>query len=1790
MGQQIIDPPEGFVLEDQIPAPPDGFIIEDPSTPQPPKGFFIEDQSGLMGGANASIQNARTSSLWSQIKSKVSDIFRESPEEASAKFENIAAIHAQTKIPLPEVYKRINELSRDPKITGIRPGTLTNEEYTALVFTPLVAQAAIAAPLTTGLTIAGFTALDKVINLKNFLPSDASDTSKTAIELADFIAKGAGVGMAMKGAVKGASPFIEKYFQTKVNELKLPEKFQLTSEQIKDIFQTGTKTTAEQQSLLAGLGLSREAMKGALKEGLVVEVPAERIMRMVDKPGWAAFKKAFKIPEAAEVFSKDPLLQQLKTQRSTSQTVVPEGPVSPIGGAPKVPEPPKGFVVEPQAALPAPMTDIGPVAPTINVEGTPPVLTPEQAAALPTTIGPVPEPPAGFVIEKPSEEQIIFKPYDKITTQQAIQYLGVDEKGKPIGDSRFTLYSSSGTIGQESNQTGLEGIEPYTLDVLKNIANKYDLHMTITAGTEKGHKIEGDVSHEKGKKVDLRSRIKNNMTLEETERILKLNNTIESWGATQWRTNELGKEEPGYVDPDSGAIFWKEKDHWDVEVGFDVRPSTPVVPPEPELPKPVQTKTVNGRKKAYFKIRVGQEWKTPVGQPPKAKPGEPMNKVGPGVINKKNNSEIAIQKIQASLDDVKIEYKGDYAIISGYPKGEGYTGPSGYGLGNAPNQGMWKNTIENLPGTQSIQNLQPVEAIELIRLAKDLKPDLELFVKKTGDAAGRFSYRGRDAKMIFVPELFLRGNEMHLAITIAHELGHMIDWLPDETIKRGNIWGRIKVIRKYMQETFGQEALKNQDLKKELLKVTQYLHPYDPATVEKKYKAYRESAVELYAEAISLLLNSPGKMEELAPQFMKLFFENLDRKPAVKLEYWNLQQFMNDVPEKLIQRRQEDITAMFVKGEELRKQIEAERELRKINYWERIRQLIDDINYPIISKVKKFQQRGQFLPKETSPIYELEERSLVDNDQYLMMSAIDANVLTPIHTLGISDHDFSAYLYLMRVKGLAGVPTMAELTSSEEFKAMDEEEQTMLKELTKGFADRQDLANPLGYSPATAERQLAYMREQLGPDKWAAIEDAANKFHEIVFKIVEEAVRVGSYNQQTFFNKILPLKDIYVSFGVLNYLQDYVPAAVKLQKGTIKEIESPMVTTILKMISLNRLNARQRAANALRDWLKTDFPGEIEKAKRKANLEFIEPSPGSGLALIHMLEDGKRVAYVVDQYIAKSMENSKNGDVLLVTHLINKVFKNQLFKNLYITYNPGFAFAFNPIRDFKRTYVNLNALGLKISVFNLLKGYIEALPSAIRRQRGIEDTIVKEMMEIKAIDTPFIDFNFDIQGDTYHGILRKMKLLQGKEHQYVTLMKPLLRPLLAVMEGIRFVGSTLESLSKIAGYNELVKTGRFSRKEIAYNTRTYIGTPNWRRGGSVTSITNSIAVFSNIWKEGLKSDLQLATHPTTRSGFWWAHFKVNIFWKLMMIMGATGLLGKELKDHYDKQSEYDKTNYITVPLGETEDGKAVYLRLPHDESGRLMAGMFWKTAMAAYKGKPEELQQVLAFGAGQLPNLAPGISIANNWWTYLNGKNPYDPFRGQYLISDTAWKAGGWPALKKMVQWTVNQSGQVSFSTYDDKNKSTFEATVQVTPIFNRLIKISDYGETEHLKDIREDIEQKNAQKIIKKSELIDKAIKQVKEGASINTVAREVAKKLYDKPTLEQFHNIIKNIKQENIRGENAYIDMLLTARSNEEKILILQEMRQKFDAQKMRELERLILRNKAASPQVIMKSRRQK
>lgn len=955
---------------------------------------------------------------------------------------------------------------------------------------------------------------------------------------------------------------------------------------------------------------------------------------------------------------------------------------------------------------------------------------------------------------------------------------------------------------------------------------------------------------------------------------------------------------------------------------------------------------------------------------------------------------------------------------------------SGYTKGTPVSKGT---TPVKLGG---MQHVNPVQMPEILKLAKLLLGDLPK-LKKLRGPRGVFYPRG--AGLIRLDPSIFR-NQIDAAKTLAHELGHLVDYLPDHYIQRGNVLGRLLVLRDFLKNKFGGVNVTNKQLREELLALTKYWKPWDEATSSPHFNAYRKSAVELYADALSVLLNSPGLLEKMCPNFYREFWDHLDAKPEVKAALFNLQDFLDKGMITTLETRAGDIDTMFKRGEEIFQKKAEERELRRSSwkgFWLRLAQTLMDRHAPAISLQKQAEKTGATFAGAHDPRRILDESGLKNNVNHKLMRDVFEKVVKPMEDIGLSQEDLGQVLFLDRI--LAG--------------------------------DRAVVANPLGQTPETSRLQLAHLQRTLGfgaagLSRMTLLRSAVQKFHDIIFPIVEQAVECGAYNRDVFNRTIKPNKNFYAAFAVLDYLEDFLPAGLKNQIGTFKAVANPFTATLLKAVAINNLNALQRGKNVVVDDLLTPhFPGEIDKAKTMGFGPTLHPSPPPvGRASLMRLENGQRAWYHVDPMIAEMFEKLTPTEMWPIVRLLDVSFR-KIFYPMFITYNPAFMLFLSPLRDFKRTVRNMppgasSAPG--VAEYKMAAEYVRNFVEVRRRYKAAEaGPLTREMEANFAIAPPFDSFGHANRDDFLGDLMRRYKLLPDREQRGIFAAK-VFAPARAVLDKVELYGMILDSLPKYSMYRILTRDMGMAPKDAAGWVRNFAGLPNIHAKGLHVAAARAIQPFFNVCLQGWRADARLMTQPTTR-GAWWIRWAMRDgFWALMTGLASAGLLGAVLKELFGGVSEYDKTNYQIIPLGKTMGGdfgqRITYLRVPNDETSRLLSGIIYKiTSSLASEphGLPSEL---LDFGVGQLPNLNPAITVPEKWLEYAEGMNPVDPFKGKPIIGDTAFRAGGIDSLKPMFQWTMNELGVMNFIRWDPNSKNTLELVTSAVPGVNRVLKTSDYG------------------------------------------------------------------------------------------------------------------------------------
>lgn len=225
------------------------------------------------------------------------------PEKDIAKAQNVYALSEVTGLNLKDTFNNYDLLRRSSKVTGMTPD-LESREYTAIALTPFIAAGAIANPVGTAAGLLAYSALDKafpsekiVSGIEKGIGGELSSSAKTTIDLLDFLGKGMIVG----GVFEKAPKLAEGFIKNKLVEYNMSKDLTFSKEQVRDIFQTGKLTTADEQSLFGSLNLTGPELRVALQEGVKISVPPEKLVSLVDKPIWAKIKSVFGMESNPEV-------------------------------------------------------------------------------------------------------------------------------------------------------------------------------------------------------------------------------------------------------------------------------------------------------------------------------------------------------------------------------------------------------------------------------------------------------------------------------------------------------------------------------------------------------------------------------------------------------------------------------------------------------------------------------------------------------------------------------------------------------------------------------------------------------------------------------------------------------------------------------------------------------------------------------------------------------------------------------------------------------------------------------------------------------------------------------------------------------------------------------------------------------------------------------------------------------------------------------------------------------------------------------------------------------------------------------------------------------------------------------------------------------------------------------------------------------------------------------------------------------------------------------------------------
>jgi hypothetical protein len=1016
----------------------------------------------------------------------------------------------------------------------------------------------------------------------------------------------------------------------------------------------------------------------------------------------------------------------------------------------------------------------------------------------------------------------------------------------------------------------------------------------------------------------------------------------------------------------------------------------------------------------------------------------------------------------------------------------------------------------------------PIEAPELIRWFREatgMSPE----VRRRMRSLGLFQGVGK-GRIAIRADLF--ANPRSIAMTLAHELGHWIDYLPDESLKRGNILGRLGSLLSYLKQTmplgaspepmlsgkvptaeerrtiasdaeqalreslgeviekviveepiyrtlgissddvknlfglnartelpelydwfakqdatvkkaivkaamkgivddrikrFGkQEQIGTQTVEKEvvtagrnptpqelkaaidtamrmeyrrrnlasaklirdeLIELSKWWKPFDELYAPASYVKYRKSSAELYADAISVLFNSPADLELRAPSFWEAFWLNVERKPEIKEAIAAIQTFLAKGPEAVNRTRLAESKAGYAKGSELVKKRSAAMKAwakSPLRLWERAKDAYYFYAQPAVELMHQKRRSGQPLKPEDRMDWLFEEMPLANSSVQADLMEITAKVSPILQAAGLTDDDLGIYLENYRI-------------ANERIEVERQVGKASEQESEIEVTGRTVIANPDGKDPVIAQALLDQQQTDMSPEQWSALKLAAEAFHDKIFSVLSDAVDAGIISREIFDTLLVPNRDAYATFTPLKYADRYVPAGIVKQVGTLDQIANPYTQSVLKMAAMRRAAQSNAAKATFFNWMKQNFSGLIRDAEMRWDGRRNVPVPTRevGWKTLTYRVDGKlRGVHLPERYadVFESMSPSHQDGLM---QALSFLWSSAAYP-LIIKYNPSFQLALSPMRDLLRTMRNApdktrgkilgqqayqlalamlqpqgrealattagGVLGTAVgSTIGFVGGPAAAVASGqvgsyvgsaigmalgkmlaaipinigssplVNRISGQADDLLIEMLQNGAMVGPHESFYATADSHGALGdILRQYNMLPA-EDQPAWARKWFVKPVLSYLRSIQFAGQIMEALPKVSAYKVLAKDLGWPAREAAAYVRNYMGVPNYMKKGNGISTPGILFPFINITMRSWESSMKLLAGREkgrkSQADYLLSYlFFGGFLTTVMTVLAREGFFGDDLAGIFRKIPDRDVYAYHSIPIGTTTTG------------------------------------------------------------------------------------------------------------------------------------------------------------------------------------------------------------------------------------------------------------------------------
>ena len=452
---------------------------------------------------------------------------------------------------------------------------------------------------------------------------------------------------------------------------------------------------------------------------------------------------------------------------------------------------------------------------------------------------------------------------------------------------------------------------------------------------------------------------------------------------------------------------------------------------------------------------------------------------------------------------------------------------------------------------------------------------------------------------------------------------------------------------------------------------------------------------------------------------------------------------------------------------------------------------------------------------------------------------------------------------------------------------------------------------------------------------------------------------------------------------------------------------------------------------------------------------------------------------------------------------------------------------------------------------NYLPYIKKAIPIAFRGTFSYDPLVQRMLKEGSLI--PSVDFSGSTESHLmFDRIMKKFKL------NHPTPSNPIIGKIEAFADWMNMTGLSIERVPKVAAWNYLRE--RFPNmpiEEVAFRVRR-AGSPPFLVKGHGTSLITNLLLFANPAIQGYRMHWErLREDPKSYA---WAQTKYGLIPTTLKWLATVGVFGAGIQEIMKGFSEYNLTNYMVVPLGISSTGKSIGLRLPIDEQSRLITGVYWNL-LRTMESKPDAGSTVFDYTQSQFPGISPPIEIGLAIAEYLGGRNPIDKFRRGPMIPEDIYAARGakgeWRPVTALLKSLANKAGVSIVYKFKndeiDKIKSELETVLGypgLSNILGRFIIVEGKGISEEIREVRKEVSREEAKIVLDAKQGLAKII-----NAKPETVTSQEANAMMLKPELVK-DNTLRMIAKRGGATALIYLEEYMRATSEAQKFTVKQKI----------------------------------